>query len=90
MEQDEIARTILRYIAEHSDCADTLEGIMTWWMFRQVLGERMDEVREAVASLVARGVLREHTWPGAGTTYHVDKRVLEELRGRNEVPEPGT
>jgi hypothetical protein len=54
-----LADEIRRYCAEHPDARDTLEGI-AWWLALQRHGETRDELRAAVDSLVAQGLLVQH------------------------------
>ena len=51
------AEEISRYLAEHPDAADTLDGIQQWWLFRQRLDESLDLVSRAVEDLIRRGVV---------------------------------
>ena len=35
MDEDQVAKDILAYLAEHPQAMDTLEGIAEWWLMRQ-------------------------------------------------------
>jgi hypothetical protein len=54
-----LAEAIRRYCAEHPDARDTLDGI-AWWLALQRQGETREELRAAVESLVAQGLLVPH------------------------------
>jgi hypothetical protein len=54
-----LAEEIRRYCAEHPDARDTLEGI-AWWLAMQRQNETLNDLRAAVDSLVAEGLLVEH------------------------------
>ena len=54
-----LADEIRRYCAEHPDARDTIEGI-AWWLALQRHGETREELRAAVDSLVAQGLLKVH------------------------------
>jgi hypothetical protein len=54
-----LADEIRRYCAAHPEARDTLEGI-AWWLALQRQGEAREELRAAVESLVAQGLLVEH------------------------------
>lgn len=52
-EDDEIrciAKEIKQYLGDHSNAADTLEGITVWWLFRQ--GFEAPKVQQALDYLV--------------------------------------
>jgi len=55
----DLAAEIRRYCVEHPDARDTLDGI-AWWLALQRQEETRDQLRAAVESLVAQGVLVEH------------------------------
>lgn len=55
----QIATEIWRYCKERPDACDSVEGI-TWWLVRQRYEGTLEQVRAAVDTLVARGVLVPH------------------------------
>lgn len=59
MSNSGLAEEIRRYCAEHPGARDTLEGI-AWWLALQRHGEAREELRAAVDSLVAQGLLVQH------------------------------
>jgi len=52
---DELADTILRYVASRPDACDTVEGICDWWIPRQRYVEARGDVFAALELLTARG-----------------------------------
>ena len=54
-----IAGEITRYLAQHSGCADTFDGISRWWISRIRFDEALQDVREALDKLLSRGVVEE-------------------------------
>lgn len=56
---DELADTILRYVAERPDACDTLDGVCDWWLTRQRYFDRRTDVLAALELLTARGQI----WP---------------------------
>lgn len=50
---------ILRYLSEHSEARDTLEGIVQWWLLEENIQRTVREVREVVSSLVEESLLIE-------------------------------
>ena len=72
------ARDVLRYFLEHSQAADTLEGLARW---RLVEGGRylsMEQIAEALEWLVERGYLKEISKLYADRIYSLDHERLAE------------
>ena len=59
MQRSEIASEILAYLAEHPDAQDTLDGIAQWWLVERKIRCQTSAVEEALADLVAKGLLVE-------------------------------
>ena len=70
---------ILRYLVEHPDAKDTIEGITRWWIPPQrPEGDewKRDLVQGAMDELVARGwIVRRETTP-SHVVYGLDKQHL--------------
>jgi hypothetical protein len=49
---------ILDYIRANPGAGDTLEGIAKWWLETQRIESSVDEVADALESLVEQGTLR--------------------------------
>jgi hypothetical protein len=69
-DQDEKIRAaseqIQRYLEEHPGAADSLDGIATWWVARQVIAKELSVVRAALERLVEAGVVTAERREGAG------------------------
>ena len=63
-----LAEEIRRYCAEHPEARDTLDGI-AWWLAMQRQGETLDDLRAAVDSLVAQGLLVQHRLSDGSVVY---------------------
>ena len=50
-------RYILSYLLEHPDAGDTLEGIVEWWLLHQKIRFETRNVSQAIAELVAEGLI---------------------------------
>jgi hypothetical protein len=59
-----LALQILRYLREHPEAQDTVEGIMVWWVSELAIKIWLPQVRESLAALVARGYLEKRTIHG--------------------------
>lgn len=78
-EQREVCHYILAYLSENPDAGDTLEGILAWWLMNQTIKFEMQNVSEAVASLVAEGLIVERKGRDSRTIYKV-KQTKENRR----------
>ena len=81
-------RDILRYLIEHPEAKDTVDGIIRWW-FPQVEDEiQAEEIRAALDQLVAQGwLIRRQTTP-AQFIYGLSKADLETILAFLKEPEP--
>jgi hypothetical protein len=59
MSKPHLADEILEYLLRYPEAEDTVEGIAEWWMAEQQARWTVDEVREAMKELVAKGVVIE-------------------------------
>ena len=53
----EIEMTLLAYLHQHPQAADTLRGIVNWWLPRQRYESECRRIECALGELVAEGVL---------------------------------
>jgi hypothetical protein len=65
----EIEGAVLGYLRGHPDAADTLDGIVEWWLPRQRYETERRRVEAVLSQLVARGVLRCSGLPGGAGLY---------------------
>ena len=63
---DALAQRIRRYVHEHPNAADTLEGVAAWWLGGGTEGEWLESVKTALERLAASGELSRRTL-GDGT-----------------------
>lgn len=70
MEDDgEVEHSVLAYLQSHPQAADTLRGIVNWWLPRQRYESDCLRIEHALAALVARGVLCRNQLPGGEVLY---------------------
>ena len=58
-----VARELAGYLAEHPDAADSLEGILRWWLPRLRLQEATKRIEDALDELIKEGIVERHTLP---------------------------
>jgi len=73
-----IAAEIERYVEAHPGAADTAEGIQRWWLSRQLADESAAMVADALADLIARGVMVSNTLPDGRTLYAAPRGRVRE------------
>lgn len=65
----DIAREIERYLDAHPNAADSVEGILRWWLTRQRYEQSAEHVKRALEHLVSAGVVRLYRTPGDSWVY---------------------
>ena len=73
-----VARQILAYLKEHPNAADTVDGILEWWLPRQSLVEQRQVVERALRNLVNRDLIRVVDSADSRKHYQLNLKRLEE------------
>lgn len=68
-EKREACQYILAYLLDNPDAGDTFDGIVEWWLLHQRIRFETRTVSEAVAKLVADGLIVEQKGPDSRTIY---------------------
>jgi hypothetical protein len=63
-----IAERVMRYLEEHVDAADTIDGIATWWL-GDMLTPALPKIERAMRTLVAEGRVQEQVLPDGRVIY---------------------
>lgn len=79
-EQRDVCYFILSYLTRHPDAGDTFDGIMEWWLLEQKIRFEIRNVFEAVARLVAEGLILEHVGSDSRVTYRVNRTREQAIR----------
>ena len=66
---DALADRIRRYVREHPNAADTLEGVAAWWLSGSADAASLRRVQEAIDRLVSEGEVSRRTL-GDGTVIY--------------------
>lgn len=64
-----MANAITQYLNKHPQAADTLEGIVHWWLLRQRYERAVTLVGDALELLVQQGILSKIVSHGSQTIY---------------------
>lgn len=69
----DIATSILAYLHQHPQAADTLRGIVNWWLPQQSREAGYQHVEEALAALVFEGKLYSTELPNGEVLYALNR-----------------
>jgi hypothetical protein len=67
-EESELREAVLRYLDEHPEAMDTLEGIAAWWIMRDQVRVEVTAVSRVLQRLTGEGLL-EAIEAGGVTRY---------------------
>jgi predicted transcriptional regulator len=74
-----IAYEILAYLVERPAAQDAFEGIVEWWFLEQEIQRRTAEVKDALSSLIDKGLVIERKGRDGRLRYHINKRKTQEI-----------
>jgi hypothetical protein len=75
-----VIQHILRYLVDHPDAKDTVQGIVRWWLPGGIAAWEEEAVQEALDVLVARGWLTQRQTTSSQQLYGVNKERLEAIK----------
>lgn len=85
-DQSDLERKLLRYLVDHPDARDTLEGIAKWWLLEQEIREEKTKVQEALAELVAKGLVVEERMEDGRRVFGMNseqrQRIIQLLKDK--------
>ncbi|HEU4595197.1 MAG TPA: hypothetical protein VFS10_08495 [Pyrinomonadaceae bacterium] len=76
----EVALKILNYLAENPKAADTVDGILQWWLLDQTIIEEEERVAQALKCLVERDLLVTVQASDSRRHYQLNAERIEETR----------
>jgi len=76
----EVALKILRYLDENPNAADTVEGILEWWLPKQSIYEEEQVVKRALDEMVRRNLILATRSSDARRHYHLNIEFIQEIR----------
>jgi Fe2+ or Zn2+ uptake regulation protein len=74
-----LQRSILQYVAQHKQAAETAAGVTRVWLNRALSTRQIAKVERALEELVEAGWMEKHALPGANIVYR---------RARDAAAEP--
>src|SRR5262245_5864492 len=83
----EIALKILRYLAENPQAADTVDGIIQWWLPQRTIIEEQEEVERALDRLVELELIVVVQAADARRHYHLNAERIEMVQELIGEPE---
>jgi len=72
-ERNLVSHYILDYLSDNPDAGDTFEGIVEWWLLTQSIKFEMRTVSDAVADLVAEGLIVEQKGRDSRSFYRINQ-----------------
>jgi len=89
-EEKRVCQYILSYLLENPHAGDTLDGIVEWWLLNQRIAFETQTVSQAVAKLVADGLIVAQRVEGSRIIYRANRTsgklqaILNEMRSLSE------
>ena len=77
VEIDCIARKIADYLREYPNAADTADGVFKWWLSREQVRCRHEQVESALEYLIADGSVVKTLLADGRTLYSFNKEGCE-------------
>ena len=74
-EKRQACHYILAYLVENPDAGDTLDGIVEWWLLNQRIRFETQSVSQALAKLVADGLIVELKGPDSRIVYKANRTI---------------
>jgi hypothetical protein len=76
----EVAQKILRYLDQNPNAADTVEGILEWWLPKQSIYEEEKVVKRALDEMVERKLILATRSSDARRHYRLNPEHIQEIR----------
>lgn len=76
----EVALKILRYLDQNPNAADTVEGILEWWLPKQSIYEEENVVKRALDEMVKRDLILATRSSDARRHYRLNTEHIQEIR----------
>jgi hypothetical protein len=87
-DEGEVRHSVLAYLHAHPQAADTLHGIVNWWLPRQRYDDSCQRVEEVLDGLVKEGLLDRDRLPGGEVLYALKNPTLKNPTPKNPTNPP--
>jgi len=77
--KEQLKNEILQYLNDHPNAADTVTGIVGWWLLEQTAKHRIELVKDALNSLVDEGLVIARRERDSQTRYKINRRRRREI-----------
>jgi hypothetical protein len=77
---DDPRREIIEYLLKHPSAADTVEGILDWWIPMQRYDNAKEEITQALNDLVRQGLIEVVVLSNGSRLYRLHKQQLSPNR----------
>ncbi|MBI1807049.1 MAG: hypothetical protein HYR76_08385 [Ignavibacteria bacterium] len=79
MVKEEIAQVILRHLSKHPDAGDTVEGIVNWWVRKEMFEMKSEGIVEVIDKLTMQGFLIAKVYGSAHKVYFLNKEKMRDI-----------
>ena len=83
---DALADEIWRYLVEHPEAQDTIEGIADWWLTERRVRQGIAEVEAALQLLVDKGLVGVVRAGDGKKHYSLKRKKQKNIRKRPNAP----
>jgi hypothetical protein len=84
-----LTQKLLDYWTQHPEAQGTLEAIVEWWLLEQRIQQAAADVRTALSTLVAKGLVVEQRRPDGRIFYRLNREKQAKIRARLESGDTG-
>lgn len=67
--EERVTREISRYLDAHPDAADTIDGVLQWWLSPALAGASRETVQRALARLIAAAEVESRVLVDGAVVY---------------------
>jgi hypothetical protein len=75
-----VALSILEYLNQNPHAADTVSGILEWWLLKQSIDEEQNVVEQALGKLLERNLILSVRSADGRKHYHLNPERVTEAR----------
>ena len=79
MANDTVKKAILSYLVKHPDAGDTLEGIASWWIAKELIESETKIIANIIEVLLRDGFILKKVRGDKTTFYYLNKDKLAEI-----------